>query len=201
MRRLTGRHHASSQRRARLLRAPDPLGCFGALSLLPGLAFWRGKPDSRVLVLLAERAGCSQLARLSVERQPSLEPTNEPRLLGFDPPAPPAASDTVAERLALGRAYVDSDLVFCRDDGEALRPRSFSRAFDRHVATAELLRIRLHDLRHTWATLALSAGVHPKIVSERLGHATIAITLDTYSHVSPGMQQDAADTATALLHR
>jgi integrase len=106
-----------------------------------------------------------------------------------------------AERLALGPAYVDSDLVFCREDGEALRPRSFSRAFDRHVATAELPRIRLHDLRHTWATLALSAGVHPKIVSERLGHATIAITLDTYSHVSPGMQQDAADTVAALLHR
>jgi integrase len=104
-----------------------------------------------------------------------------------------------AERLALGPAYVDSDLVFCREDGEALRPRSFSRAFDRHVATAELPRIRLHDLRHTWATLALSAGVHPKIVSERLGHATIAITLDTYSHVSPGMQQDAAETVAALL--
>jgi integrase len=71
--------------------------------------------------------------------------------------------------------------------------------FARHVELAELPRIRLHGLRHTWATLALGAGVHPKIVSERLGHASIAITLDTYSHVSAGLQQDAADTVAALL--
>jgi integrase len=71
--------------------------------------------------------------------------------------------------------------------------------FARHVELAELPRIRLHDLRHTWATLALGAGVHPKIVSERLGHASIAITLDVYSHVSAGMQHDAADTVAALL--
>ena len=52
--------------------------------------------------------------------------------------------------------------------------------------------IRLHDLRHTHATLALRAGIHPKVVSERLGHATIAITLDTYSHAIPAMQEEAA---------
>lgn len=103
-----------------------------------------------------------------------------------------------AERLVLGPAYSDHGLAFCREDGEPLQPRSFSRMFDRHVATAELARIRLHDLRHTWASLALGVGVHPKIVSERLGHASIAITLDVYSHVSAGMQQDAADTVAAL---
>jgi integrase len=62
-----------------------------------------------------------------------------------------------------------------------------------------LPKIRLHDLRHTHATLALEAGVHPKVVQERLGHATIAITLDTYSHAIPAMQEDAAAKIAALL--
>jgi len=104
-----------------------------------------------------------------------------------------------AERLTWGPAYDDHGLAFCREDGTQLEPRSFSRAFRRHVELAELPRIRLHDLRHTWATLALGAGVHPKVVSERLGHATIAITLDVYSHVSAGMQHDAADAVAALI--
>jgi integrase len=103
------------------------------------------------------------------------------------------------ERLAWGPAYQDQGLAFCREDGSPLWPRSFSRAFDRHAATASLPAIRLHDLRHTHATLALSAGVHPKVVQERLGHATIAITLDTYSHVLPGMQEDAAAKVAALI--
>ena len=66
---------------------------------------------------------------------------------------------------------------------------------------AGLPKIRLHDLRHTHATLALEAGVHPKVVQERLGHATIAITLDTYSHAIPAMQEDAAARIAALLER
>ena len=70
-----------------------------------------------------------------------------------------------AERLAWGAAYSDHGLAFCREDGTPLRPRSFSRMFDRHVELAGLPRIRLHDPRHTWATLALGAGVHRKIVS------------------------------------
>jgi integrase len=56
-------------------------------------------------------------------------------------------------------------------------------------------------LRHTWATLALGAGVHPKVVSERLGHSKIAITLDVYSHVTPAMQADAAETVASLIAR
>jgi len=62
-------------------------------------------------------------------------------------------------------------------------------------------RLRLHDLRHTHATQLLRAGVHPKIVSERLGHAGIAITLDTYSHMLPGMQRDAIATLAKALDR
>lgn len=64
---------------------------------------------------------------------------------------------------------------------------------------AGLPRIRLHDLRHTHATLALQAGVHPKIVSERLGHSTVSLTLDVYSHAVPHMQRDAADEIARVL--
>jgi integrase len=105
------------------------------------------------------------------------------------------------ERLEWGPAYQDHGLVFCREDGTPIWPRTFSRSFDRHVRNAALPKIRLHDLRHTHATLALEAGVHPKVVQERLGHATIAITLDTYSHAIPAMQEDAASRIAALLKR
>jgi integrase len=105
------------------------------------------------------------------------------------------------ERLAWGPAYRDHGLVFCRENGTPIWPRTFSRSFDHHVRDAGLPKIRLHDLRHTHATLALEAGVHPKVVQERLGHATIAITLDTYSHAIPAMQEDAAAKIAALLER
>jgi integrase len=104
-----------------------------------------------------------------------------------------------AEKLALGPAYADHGLVFCREDGVPLWPRTFSQMFKRHVENAGLPPIRLHDLRHTHATLALQAGIHPKVVSERLGHANISITLDTYSHAIPAMQEDAAAKVAALI--
>lgn len=91
------------------------------------------------------------------------------------------------------------DLVFSRQDGTPIWPRSLSRSFAGHVAAADLPKIRLHDLRHTHATLALQAGVHPKVVQERLGHATISITLDVYSHAIPAMQEDAAARVAALV--
>jgi integrase len=97
------------------------------------------------------------------------------------------------ERLAWGGAYTDNDLVFARENGDPIHPNRFSEWFDHHIAATGIPRIRLHDLRHTHATLALAAGVNPKVVSERLGHATISITLDTYSHVIPAMAEDAAE--------
>jgi hypothetical protein len=81
-----------------------------------------------------------------------------------------------AERLAWGPAWIDSGVVFTWEDGRPLHPREVTRAFSRHVLAAGVPIIRLHDLRHTHATLALAAGVHPKVVQERLGHANIAIT-------------------------
>ena len=77
-------------------------------------------------------------------------------------------------------------------NGKGLHPQLVSQAFERSVGRAGVPVIRFHDLRHTHATLMLGAGVHPKVVQERLGHASIQITLDTYSHVMPGMQAGAA---------
>lgn len=103
------------------------------------------------------------------------------------------------ERLLIGEGYRDSGLVFTHPDGLLYHPERFSREFDRAVERHGLERIRLHDLRHTWATLALEAGVHVKVVSERLGHSSSVITLDTYSHVSAGMASDAADQVASLI--
>ncbi len=72
-------------------------------------------------------------------------------------------------------------------------PQTVGRSFEQALIDAKLARIRLHDLRHTHATLALRAGIHPKVVSERLGHATVSITLDTYSHAIPAMQEEAPE--------
>lgn len=103
------------------------------------------------------------------------------------------------ERALMGDDYSDEDLVFARGDGTPLHPDTFADAFYRHVKAAKLPRIRFHDLRHTHATLALAAGVHPKVVSERLGHASVTITLDTYSHAIPAMQETAAELVASLV--
>lgn len=83
--------------------------------------------------------------------------------------------------------------------GELVRPGLLTRTFTRISRMAGLPIIRLDDLRHTYATLALKAGVHPKVVSERLGHATVGITLDLYSHVTPAIASEAADVVTAKI--
>ena len=92
----------------------------------------------------------------------------------------------------LGIPLKDDDLVFSHLDGKPIRPNTITRAWTILAAHAGLKVIRLHDARHTHASLMLKQGIHPKIVQERLGHSSIAITLDTYSHVSPGLQEAAA---------
>jgi integrase len=104
------------------------------------------------------------------------------------------------ERLALGDAWdTEGNFVFTDEFGGYLHPDRLSREFVRQVNLSGLPVIRLHDLRHTHATLALKAGVHPKVVSERLGHATVGITLDLYSHVTPALGRDAADEVAAQI--
>ena len=90
-------------------------------------------------------------------------------------------------------------LVFCCDDGSPLDPGGVTKRFAALVRTAGLPLIRLHDLRHTHATMALRAGIHPKVVSERLGHSTVAITLDLYSHASATLQMEAAAKVSELV--
>jgi integrase len=89
--------------------------------------------------------------------------------------------------------------VFARSDGSPTHPQVRSDAFKKLVARSELPRIRLHDLRHTHATLLLKAGVPIKVVSERLGHSTPGFTMATYQHVLPGMQAEAARAFAELL--
>ena len=104
------------------------------------------------------------------------------------------------ERLALGAEWVDMDLVFANHVGRPLSPSNLvRRSFKPLLRRAGLPEIRFHDLRHTAATLLLSQGVHPKIVSEMLGHSQISVTLDLYSHVTPTLQRDAARAFDALL--
>ncbi|HKY14815.1 MAG TPA: site-specific integrase [Microthrixaceae bacterium] len=85
-------------------------------------------------------------------------------------------------------------LVFCREDGHPYHPEFIRQSFERRVRSSPVTRIRFHDLRHTHATLMLKAGIPPKVVSERLGHATVAFTMEIYAHVIPGMQAEAAET-------
>ena len=93
----------------------------------------------------------------------------------------------------LAKPLTGDSLVFGHVDGTPRAPATLTHAFSKLAKRIGLFGVRLHDLRHTHASLLLQQGVHPKIVSERLGHANIQITLDTYSHLLPGMQEAAVD--------
>src|SRR5262249_56435388 len=92
-----------------------------------------------------------------------------------------------------------NDYVFPNSSGHATHPDLFTGAFQRLVATLDLPPLRLHDLRHTHATLLLKVGVPIKVVSERLGHATPGFTMATYQHVLPSIQREAARAFAAIL--
>ena len=102
------------------------------------------------------------------------------------------------ERLAVGTRWCDTGLVFTNVDGSALKPATVSRRFDELLKVAGVPRITLHGTRHTWATLALLEGIPAKIVAEVLGHSSTQVTLDVYSHVTPGMQADATGRVAGL---
>jgi integrase len=108
------------------------------------------------------------------------------------------ATQQLEEKIKLGAAYENLDLVFASEIGTPLlHGNLLRRHFNPIRDKAKLPKIRMYDLRHTTATLLLSAGENPKVVSERLGHASIVLTLDTYSHVLPTMQK----TATAKMEK
>ena len=92
----------------------------------------------------------------------------------------------------LGKPLEPTNLVFSHPDGRPLRPDNVTRAFQAIAQSLGFKGARLHDIRHAHATILLEQGVHPKIVQERLGHSSVATTLDIYSHVVPGLQEAAA---------
>ena len=96
-------------------------------------------------------------------------------------------------KLHFDEGYQDFNLVFPRPDGSPEDPSNISHRFKALVDKLSLTGLRFHDLRHLHATLLLAQGVHPKVVQERLGHQTVTLTLDTYSHVIPSLQRDVAD--------
>ena len=123
------------------------------------------------------------------------------RLVPLDPATVEALTEhklaQEEERRALG-IDGEPELVFTEPGGSPVSPPAFTDAFRSRAKVAGLPRIRLHDLRHTWATLALQSGVHPKVVSEILGHSSVAITLDRYSHSVPTLNETAVSVVASL---
>ena len=121
------------------------------------------------------------------------------RTIALDPVTLEALQAHAARQADCGGVWTDSGLVFTGTDGQPLHPWKVSKAFREQSRVALLPPIPLHGLRHSYATLALASGVNPRIVSGRLGHATVALTLDVYSHVLPQQDRDAAERIADLL--
>lgn len=105
------------------------------------------------------------------------------------------------EREIAGEMYEDNDLVCCTSIGRPVLSANIFKAMKKKIKLLELPYIRFHDLRHTSASLMLAIGIHPKVVSERLGHSSVTLTLDTYSHLLKNMQSDAAVELSNLLSK
>ena len=103
------------------------------------------------------------------------------------------------ERKAAGESWIENDMIFPSSTGTPMDPSNLYHSFKRLLKEAGLPDMRFHDLRHTAATLMLQQGVNPKVVQERLGHSDIVLTLGTYSHVLPVMQDEAAEKMDELL--
>jgi integrase len=144
---------------------------------------WPPKP-TRPRVQLAGHQSRRTLLRLRSLLRPDPSPATGFRRPSGWPPAPPGPPATWSSPDRTALHYTRSTSVGCSTG---------------HLQRAGRPGIRFHDLRHTHATLALQAGVHPKVVSERLGHATVVMTLDIYSHAIPALQQDAASIVAHLV--
>jgi integrase len=104
------------------------------------------------------------------------------------------------ERLLAGNKWKEADYVFTSGIGTPLEPRNLERAYRQILGIAGLHHIRIHDLRHTAATLLLTQGVHPRVVMELLGHSSIVVTMNIYSHLVPALRKDAADQMEGILN-
>jgi hypothetical protein len=106
-----------------------------------------------------------------------------------------------AERAQWATAYEDHDLVFAQQNGDPIHPERVTKRFTQLVRSSGLRRTRLHDLRHARASLLLASGTDIAVVSKMLGHSSITLTADTYSHLLEGVGRQAADAADALIPR
>lgn len=180
----------------------DNLGAFYVMALLTGAR--RGE-------LLALRWQDVDLKRGTIQIERTAERIRGQGVVFTEPktaksrrmiPLPASAVDLLKqhrkqqleERLHAGEFYEDHGLVFARPNGAPWNPDHVTQHFAVVLNRAGLPHIRLHDLRHTHATWLLQEGIHPKVVSERLGHSTTTLTMDVYSHVLPTMQAEAART-------
>lgn len=102
------------------------------------------------------------------------------------------------ERMLLGKDYQDHDLVVCTSFGGPATSRSVAKVWEKFIKTYEVRKITFHDLRHTHVSMLIKQKVHIKIISERLGHASVSITMDLYGHLLPNMQEDAAESIDSL---
>jgi hypothetical protein len=107
----------------------------------------------------------------------------------------------IAERLAWGSAWINTGRIFTHEDGSEWHPAEVTKHFNDLVAAADLPPIRLHDLRHGAATMALEAEVDIKVVQDLLGHSTSVLTRDTYTSVSPRLAREAAERTAAMVPR
>lgn len=139
---------------------------------------------SRSLVLVAYQPQLSDVKTNNGRRTIDLEPKTVAVLRAWK-------KAQIEERM-LANLRPAADIVFAHPDGSVINPDYLSQVFDRHLTKSALPTIRLHDLRHTHASILLKEGVPLKVVSERLGHASPAFTLSVYQHLLPGMQADAA---------
>jgi integrase len=215
----TRAHRIGTVRKEMRWWTPDELHAFlAAVESEPSFALWRlaASTGMRRGELLGLQWSDVDLGRglLSVQRQ--LVRNGE--ALGFGPPKTWAGRRSIyvdratlevmrthqlrqiRDKLAGAPAYRQHpNLVFCHSDGRPRDPDVVSHQFARLVLRTGLRRIRLHDLCHTHASIALQAGVHPKVLQERLGHSNVKVTLDTYAHVMPPMHADAAARIAAIV--
>ena len=107
----------------------------------------------------------------------------------------------ILRKIELESIWHSEGFVFTHSDGAPLDPEKVTKEFSKVTHQAGMKGVRLHDLRHSHASLMLKAGVQPKVISERLGHSSISVTMDIYGHVLPGLQEDAARRFSTLLNQ
>ncbi|GLX01730.1 site-specific integrase [Microtetraspora sp. NBRC 16547] len=180
--------------------ADDPLGLLYRIALLRGLR--RGEACGLRWSDIDLKAGHLQIAQtvLQLGNQIVFDTPKSAagrRTVSVDPETTRMLAARKAEqrraRLAVGPAYQDHDLVWCKSDGSPLSSERVTEGFKRLTRAAGLPVIKLHEARHTAATLALESGLNVKIVSTQLGHAKTSITFDTYSHVRQAVHDAAAE--------